>query len=332
MMNRLLSTLVAFFLLLLLPWLALAQQSEAEVDFFVKERPEHPLTVGDQVTLRLEVTHPLQSQVGLPTFEPEWQPFDVITQTAAYRRDNRDGTATTAKEVVVSLYRPGQYQTPAFNVAHQRADGEVEELAAPIIELTVTSVLTEDDTLRDLKPQARVPLPPLWPWLLLGMFLTLILTGSATGVGLLLYQRWKRRPLPETGPAVVIDTRPPELIAYTELDRIEALELPAQNRIKEHYSLVTDCLRIYIENRYRIPAPEQTSYELRNAFRAKDIPMPHVTAFMSLMSESDLVKFARYVPSDENLHSLLNRARRIVDMTTPRPEPAQPETEPEASE
>jgi hypothetical protein len=50
----------------------------------------------------------------------------------------------------------------------------------------------------------------------------------------------------------------------------------------------------------------------------------------SLWSESDLVKFARYVPQVDNVNSLINRARAVVTRTTPVVEPVQELTTPEA--
>lgn len=300
----------------------LAQVPDASVEFFI-ERPEsdQPITVGDQITLRLEIIHPLDSRVVLPQLEPQWQSFVVVDQSAPEIVDNRDGTATTGKEIVVTLFAPGDYLTPDLVVAHRKPDGSIEELAAPVIPIQVTSVLTEDTELRDLKAQANLPVPPLWPWILIGLWLAMMLAVLLTAVGLWLYRRLqKRSTLVESGLVPVIDTRPPEVIAHAELDRIESLNLPAQQRIKEHYILVSDCLRQYIEGRYQIPALEQTTGELRIAFRGVDISMREMSAFMRLFTESDLVKFARYIPQPDEVGGLIKKARLIVDATTPIPE------------
>ena len=74
--------------------------------------------------------------------------------------------------------------------------------------------------------------------------------------------------------------------------------------------------------RYNLPALEQTTGELRTAFRKSTVPMRDVAGFMSIFSESDLVKFARYQPQLDDVYSLVNRARTAVDATTPAPEVA----------
>lgn len=318
-----------FSTLLALPILA-QSPPDANVEFFIKSpEPDKPLTVGDRITLRLEITHPRDSRVVLPQVDKQWQVFEVIDQTAPETVDNGDGTATTGKDIVVSVFQPGQFQTPALVVTHRKPDGSLEELAAPVIPIRVTSVLTEDTELRDLKPQAELPVPPIWPWVLAGLWLAMALALLLTAGGLWLYRRWLKRPAVELAAVPFIDLRPPEVIAHAELDRIEALNLPAQHRIKEHYSLVTDCLRRYIESRYRIPALEQTTGEVRTAFRMASLPVKDVNSFMTIFIESDLVKFARYRPQSDEVNSLIYKARVVVDATTPQPEAAPMSSVPE---
>jgi hypothetical protein len=163
----------------------------------------------------------------------------------------------------------------------------------------------------------------LWPLVVGSLLSTILLTGLLAGLGLWLYHRWQTRPMAADIPLPVIDTRPPEVIALTELERIEALNLPAQNQIKQHYSLVSICLRDYIERRYDISALEQTTNEIRAAFRQAAVSMGDVAAFMSIFSESDLVKFARFNPQPSEVVSLIGRARAVVESTAPAPEMAE---------
>jgi hypothetical protein len=329
---------VRVILILLLPLLLgravyAFQLLDADVDFYVVPGEENkPLTVGDRITLRLEVKHPSNSKVELPHLDEEWGNFEVIEQTGARTVSQGDGTSVTGQDIVVSLFEPGQYETPRLLVTHQKEDGSVEELAAPVIPLQIRSVLVEGDTeLRDLKPQAILPVPPLWPWLLAAFMAFSLVLGAVVGTGLWLYHR-RRRAVELPGvPLPVIDPRPPEVIAYAELDRIAALDLPAQHKIKEHYSLVTDCLRRYIEHRYQIPALEQTTSELKASFSVALIASEVVRKFLSIFQEGDLVKFARYRPQPQDAYELLDEARTIVKVTTPAPVPAQPETRQEVA-
>lgn len=320
-----LAVVLAILLVLSLQSLAAAQSPEAEVDFYVAS-PEDggPLTVGDQITLRLEINHPPDSRVVLPQVEEQWDAFKVIEQSSPETVENEDGTLTTGKDIVVTVFQPGQFQTPTLVVTHRKPDESIEELAAPVVQINITSVLTEDLELRDLKAQAVLPLPAIWPYVVGGLLLTMLVLGSMAGAALWYYHRWRQKMVPGLVLTPVADPRPPQVIAHAELDRIEALDLPAQNMFKEHYTLVSNCIRTYIEGVYQIPAFEKTTTEVRHAFWRAAVPAREMSGFMTILSESDLVKFARFKPRSEDSSSLIRKARAVIDATAPRPEPETP--------
>jgi hypothetical protein len=112
------------------------------------------------------------------------------------------------------------------------------------------------------------------------------------------------------------------------LERIARLKLVEQGRFKEHYTLTADCLRRYAEGIYGIPAMDRTTAEFRAALRRARVDGQQVGLFKDFLDESDLVKFARYVPSVEEAQEALPHARHIVDVTKPeRVEESLPETE-----
>jgi hypothetical protein len=122
--------------------------------------------------------------------------------------------------------------------------------------------------------------------------------------------RKKRRSVVET-PAVVL---PPEVIALAELDRIAALGLPARGDYKQHYTLVVDALRHYLEARYSIEAMDRTTWELMHDLEYRRVS---VGGLEPLLNEADLVKFAKFAPTTESAGQAINRAREMVIHTTP---------------
>lgn len=328
--SRFARVVLLFFFGLLLPIPATAQTIDADVDFYaLPHADDKPYYVGDRITLRLEVTHPEGAKVDMFPLEQQWGDFEVVEQTAWKTVSHGNGSVTTGRDIVVTLFTPGQYQTPSLVVEHQKRDGSVEELGAPVIRLNIDSILVEgDNELRDIKEQAILPVPPLWPYILAGVVAAFIILGVVIGGGLWYYHRWRHQALGLELPLPTIDARPPEVIAYAELDRIDALDLPAAGEIKEHYSLVTDCLRRYIEGRYQIPALDRTSSEIRMAFRALPTSPEGVLEFMNLFTASDLVKFARFRPDMEDAYHVVGKARYIVKITTPIPKTIDEEDEP----
>ena len=111
------------------------------------------LTVGELVTLTLEVTHPSDHVVVVPRLGPEWGPFEVLSQTPAQTYSNADGTETTSQRMEVTLFAPGTFETPDLSISVRAPDGGVERVFPLPVRLTVDSVLSgPDDTLKDIRP------------------------------------------------------------------------------------------------------------------------------------------------------------------------------------
>ena len=307
--------------LVLLRAIAHAQSEPGPVHaaWSVDDPPEGGWTVGDRIPLRLRATYPAGLTVSLPELPEAWGPFEVLQQSLIKPVGNEDGRLTTVREATVTLWAPGNHQTPALSVRYRGADDQLYEVSVPPLSITVVSVLAEGETeKRDLKPQASLPRPPIWPWILGG----LLLTASVGAVGWATLARLRRRAVSSSAPTPVIDPRPPHEIAYSELDRIAALNLPARGELKRHYTLVADCLRAYVQGRYHIPAMDQTTEELLAAFRRAGVDRGHVHLFRELLAEADVVKFAKFFPPIEQAQMTIGQARHIVDVTKLTEEPA----------
>ncbi|MGC9355123.1 MAG: hypothetical protein ACP5D9_14855, partial [Mariniphaga sp.] len=132
-------------------------------------------------------------------------------------------------------------------------------------------------------------------------------------------------------PIFVIPKKPKEpahIIALRELDRIKQEKLWQQGKTKQFYSEVTETLRKYIENRFEIPAMEQTSDETLDSFKyRRDLLKEKIFENLSrILKLADLVKFAKYRTSPDDDNMTLVNAYFFVNDTKPE------EKKPEARE
>jgi hypothetical protein len=276
------------------------------------------VTVGDPIELTLEVNHPAGYQVIIPKLEGNWGPFEVRGQSQATTMANDDGTETTYQTITVTLFDLGNFETPALPLTINDGTGGVMEELTPPVSLTVVSTLAEGDTaLKDIRPQVGMKVPSALPWVMGGLLLATVVVGG----GWWLYRRWRGH----GSLAHIIDNRPPYQVAADELDRIDGLRLPEKGRFKEHYTLVTDCLRTYIEKQFHVSAFDRTTSELKASLRQSTMTPDHARRFIDLFMDSDLVKFAKLTPDVEDAHALTNQARDLVDLTKPAPETEEPE-------
>lgn len=268
-------------------------------------------TVGDSIQLTLSVTHPDDHTVILPELGESWGEVIVRSQSPATTVSNGNGTETTSQVIDVRAFAPGTLTTPLVSITISDGKGNLSEVIADPVELTIASVLVEGDTqLRDIKPQITLPVSDLFALAVIG------LAAVTTGLGIaLLWWRRRRARLALAG----VDNRSPDQIALDELARIAELGLPEGGRFKEHYTLVSDCIRVYGERTFDIPVLERTTGEVQTSLRRANVAQDVMRTFIAFLDESDLVKFSTFRPDTASAYRLLAHGREIIELTRPDP-------------
>lgn len=270
--------------------------------------PEGDFTVGDPVELQLAVTHPAGYHVIQPELPQNWGDFLVKSQSPASTVTLEDGTEMTIFVIDTRLFAPGEFMTPPLAISVTDGAGQLSEVTAAPVPVTLKSVLVAgDNELRDIKPQAELPFLNLLPWIAGGLVL-----AAMMGLAFLL---WKRRQARLALAAV--DNRLPHEIALDDLTRIGQLGLPEQQRFKEHYTLVSDTIRIYIERSQGVRMLERTTGEIRRGLRHSSLTEANTRQLIIFLEESDLVKFSKYTPTEAEAYEAITQARQIVAATMP---------------
>ena len=317
-------------LVAMLPGAAVAQDgSHAGVRVaFTADRAD--LTVGDPVTLTLEVTHPADHVVVVPRLGPEWGPFEVVSQTAAHANANGDGTETTSQQLTVTAFALGTFETPDLSISVRGPDGGVERVFPPPVRLTVNSVLSEaDERLKDIRPPADLA-SPLWmrP---AALAVAVLATLAVLVPGAYIVSRRLRGREPQ--PMLPVDARTPWEIGVEEIDRVERLNLPGDGRFKEHYALMAGAIQTYVRAMYlgnggRPHATDMTTDEIGTAIWQSSLDRKNAHLVVDLLLEADLVKFSNYAPREAQAYEALRRARDVLESTRPLADDA---TQPEAT-
>ena len=266
--------------------------------------PRGTFKVGDPIELTLAVTHPAGYHVIMPQLTETWGDLSLREQSDPTTVANGDGTETTSQMLSVQLFAPGTFSTPALPITVTDGDGTLADVLAAPVPVTIDSVLAEGDTdLKDIKPQASLPLPNGWPWVAAGL-------AAMTLLGLWFIWRWRRR-------TPVVDNRPPHEIALESLARIEQIDLPSKGQFKEYYTLVSDIVRIYVEQVFAVPMLERTTSEIQSSLAASTVPPQVADQLVAFLDASDLVKFSTFEPDVPSARALTAQARAIVLATKP---------------
>lgn len=157
--------------------------------------------------------------------------------------------------------------------------------------------------IRALKPPVDIPNVWMWVWIALG--------AIAIAVCLYFAVRYLRRKASEP---VLVPVIPPHERARQKLQ--EALAIISQPR--PFCILVSDTIRLYLEERFNFHAPERTTEEFLHELKATDLLLPDQKQSLGqFLSVCDMVKFAKYEPGPPELQALHSSAVRLIDETEP---------------
>ena len=168
-----------------------------------------------------------------------------------------------------------------------------------------------NEILRDVKPPVddvsplfKLPQNNLW-------WVALLLIALISLFVFYWYQRRKKSQIaaPVVAPA-------PWETAYNRLDELKAKNLIAQGKIKEYYIVLSDIARRYIEDRFKIKAPEMTTEEFFNSLRgARELSAQHKNILREFLNSCDMVKFAKYSSSADEADQGFELVKKLVDET-----------------
>ncbi len=101
------------------------------------------------------------------------------------------------------------------------------------------------------------------------------------------------------------------------IDALEKAKLWEKNQLKEHFVELSMILRMYLTSRYEISLLEKTTYETKLLLTQKGLNDETVEVIARILSESDMVKFAKSEPDVIAILRVSILARQIVAETSP---------------
>jgi len=258
------------------------------------------VTVGQRFIVLLKIRAPAGATISFPA---------GVDSTA--------GASATAPQIIgtplldslpdaTGTTRTAAYRFTAWDIGPQRlglgniavvVQGRTEYVSLADQSVFVRSVLPVDTTKRQPKPPRQpIILVPFnwWPWLALLAAILLALLAWW------LWRAWRRR---RNAPL------PPFETAEREFARVEALKLVETGEPERHAAMMTDVLRDYLAARVEGVQRSQTTPELLVAAAPVH---PYASGLGTLLSQADLVKFARQRMAVADAQALGGQARAIV--------------------
>lgn len=164
------------------------------------------------------------------------------------------------------------------------------------------------EDIRDIQPPVDYPVN--WiPWLILvgivlfGILVAYLLKGHVHPV-----ERVPSEPV-----------RPAWVIAQDALSDFKKKNYPGQGLVKLYFSELSDILRRYIEARFDINAPDMTTEEFLESLRfSGTLREEHQARLQNFLTSCDMVKFAKYGASSEEMNKSFEMVEDFVRQTIPK--------------
>ena len=277
------------------------------------------ITIADFLTFVIETKTAKGSTAKLPELKD--LNFGQFLVKDHYRLPSRqeDNSQIEAIEFTLEPQLSGEYTIAPFKVAYT-VEGELldDEGKAPVHEIEtqpVTIVVKslgadslETAKLRDIQPPVLLPRPRksrVGLWAAIGG--ALVVAAAILAV-ILSRRRRKKTHLEKRIPA--------HILAFEELRRLREMDLIGQGKIKEFYIALSDIMRFYIERRFGIHAPEQTTEEFLDGVSRNGVfDVPTRSTLKEFLSHCDIVKFAQYRPETTEIQKAIDITRNFIEQT-----------------
>lgn len=268
------------------------------------------LTVADTAELALTVAAQEGWEVEWPRIEAQLEGFLILGEDETAPRLVEGGRIATTRTFVLEPELDGDYEIPALDFRLAAGDGETRQeetfSTEPVIVRVFSAIEGEDAEEAKLR---EIPdpesLPGGFPWWILALIVAL----AAAGYG---YWRWRLRPRAEKP----VPVEPPHVIAERALAALAEEGLTEQGQYKAYFARLSDILRQYIEGRFGLRAPEQTTEEFLQALAYAPVLVgEHKDRLRHFLELSDLVKFAKHEPRSEDADASMGACREFVRTT-----------------
>ena len=284
------------------------------------------IRIGEQTKLDIYLRYNANEQKTLDivwpviedTLKKEIEVINVTKIDTTIPDKNQPGFIQQQIQLTITSFDSGYYAIPPFKFILNK-DTAHPLVTEPLL-FTVNTLPTDTSLtkIKDIKPPYDEPFD--WKWYLPYLYWGLAILAAIIILILVIRKFNKSKPV-----VIIEDTTPkipPHVTAFNMLEKIKEESIWKDNRTKEYYSAITDTIRLYIEERFKINALELTTDEILHIFKSQVVDKESKEKLHQILTLSDFVKFAKQIPIEQEHTLTLNNAFAFVNGTL-REEPIQ---------
>ena len=289
------------------------------------------IKIGEQTQIELSIQYKVNTSDRIRIQWPQIndtlrKEVEVVSQSkidTLIPDSNDPYTFIQRKNIVITSFDSGYWAMSPFKFI---VNGDSKGIYTDALLLQVGSV--DVDTTLAIK-DIKAPFSVDYSWIDWIKDNKYIILGVLAGILIIMLIVYYIRKMRKKQPPPVIEKTikiPAHIIALEKLEKLQQEKLWQEGKLKPYYIALTDIIREYIENRFRIPAMEQTTEEILNGFRSVAIDAESKDKLRQLLILSDLVKFAKEQPipaenelSMANTYDFINGTKREEEIPVATP-------------
>jgi hypothetical protein len=289
------------------PWERTWQRGPLAISLRISDQAPY---VADGADVKLEVTAPQGFELRLGRIDalPLPEHVRVTGQRILGPIAAADSQHSWGMEFHIDVLQAGRVELPELELEYRESpEAEWTRTATEGVSIEFRSLLGNDPDRAQPHPN---PGPAPWPGRLAPGWAAALLAASLMALGGVCLWRYRPRRVP----------RAPQVSAYHKamagLEQIERAGWIEQGRLDRFYTALSGLVRHYVEDRFGLHAPEQTTEEFLQALSQRPVLSAQQSlALGSFLEQSDLVKFARHCPSVAEGRDALRAARGFIEAT-----------------
>lgn len=271
--------------------------------------------IGEKVKYSITVDAPKDTKIEFPVID-----LTLTGAGFAIKDFGEDKPVKVSKNKIrvkrwylLDTYVTGSYNVPPAAINYILSDGTKGAVETNDMFLEVKSVMKEGEKAEDIK-DIKGPVEIKFNYRKAVIFGIIVLVlAAAAAIAVKFYLKHKKRI--ESIAAII----PPHVVALGELERIKRMSLDTEEMIKKYYIEISSIVRHYVENRFNLRAPERTTEEFLTELTGRDtLNKEHKGLLRDFLKQCDLVKFAKYGPSKDEIEGVYNSARKFIEDTIPK--------------
>ena len=251
--------------------------------------------IGDQIKFNVTIDQPSNLKLTIPALKDTLcKNIEIISGPHVDTTKSQNGRIKIIQKYLITSFDSGRYQIgPVF--AETKNEGGLKRFYSDysILEVMRVRIAPADTTAKIfdiIRPyKAPVTFGEMLPWILIILLLGIIVWA------IIRYLPKLRKSNVES--SVFIPAEPAHVIAFRDLERLKSQELWQKGETKKYYTELTEILRRYLENRFRVYSLELTTSETLDALVKSGFKKNgSYNDLKTVLTGADLVKFAKYNP------------------------------------